>query len=102
MMRSSVVGVFLLGRAIGALVHCLDSVTMTAAAKPVRRLGYIYVPMGSNQAQWTPTETGKMTKLSAQPRASAMSFAVGVRGGSGRQTDLPEISPLPGPKCHKC
>ena len=57
---------FLRGAGVCLTLPLLDAMVpaMTAAAKPVRRLGYIYVPMGSNQAQWTPTETGKISKLS--------------------------------------
>jgi hypothetical protein len=34
-------------------------------AKPVRRLGFIYIPMGSNIAQWTPRcPAGALTELS--------------------------------------
>src|SRR5581483_4194095 len=34
----------------------------TAAATP-RRLAFLYVPNGVNMAAWTPSETGKLTKL---------------------------------------
>jgi hypothetical protein len=34
------------------------------AANPVRRLGYVYIPMGSNISQWTPPGSGKLTELS--------------------------------------
>src|SRR6476661_4800855 len=34
------------------------------AASPVRRLGFIYVPMGSNIKQWTPAAEGRITELS--------------------------------------
>src|SRR5690348_7132039 len=35
-----------------------------AAAKPVRRLGFVYIPMGANIAKWKPSATGKLTELS--------------------------------------
>ncbi len=34
------------------------------AAAPVRRLGFVYIPMGSNIAQWTPAQEGRITALS--------------------------------------
>jgi hypothetical protein len=34
------------------------------AAKPVRRLGFVYVPMGASIARWTPAQTGRITELS--------------------------------------
>ena len=33
-------------------------------AKPVRRLGFVFVPMGSDQARWTPPGEGKLEELS--------------------------------------
>lgn len=33
-------------------------------AVPVRRLGFVYIPMGSNIAQWTPSQVGRITELS--------------------------------------
>jgi hypothetical protein len=33
------------------------------AAAPVRRLGYVYIPMGMNPAPWTPAEEGRLTEL---------------------------------------
>jgi len=35
-----------------------------AAAKPVRRLGFVYIPMGANIAKWKPSTIGKLTELS--------------------------------------
>ncbi len=34
------------------------------AAKPVRRLGFVFVPMGCDQARWTPPGQGKLGELS--------------------------------------
>ncbi|MEJ7608960.1 MAG: DUF1552 domain-containing protein [Bryobacteraceae bacterium] len=37
-------------------------------ANPVRRLGFVYMPMGANIAQWTPQSVdGKLTQLSPSP-----------------------------------
>ena len=33
-------------------------------AKPVRRLGFVFVPMGCDQARWTPPGQGKLDELS--------------------------------------
>jgi hypothetical protein len=35
-----------------------------AAANPAKRLGFVYIPMGMNPAEWIPQETGKITSLS--------------------------------------
>ncbi len=42
-----------------------------AAATPVRRLGFVYIPMGSNPALWTPTGVGRITELSPSLAALA-------------------------------
>lgn len=63
------------GAGVSLTLPLLDAMipSMTAwastPAKPVHRLGYIYVPMGSNQAQWTPQETGRISKLSPTLRS---------------------------------
>ena len=36
----------------------------SAVAKPVRRLGFVYIPMGSNLAEWMPRQEGRLTELS--------------------------------------
>lgn len=33
-------------------------------AKPVRRLGFVFIPMGADQARWTPPGQGKLDELS--------------------------------------
>jgi hypothetical protein len=35
-----------------------------SALKPLRRLGYVYIPMGMNASQWVPTDEGRITELS--------------------------------------
>ena len=61
-------------RGIGATVALplLDAMipSMTALAQtpanPVRRLGFVYMPMGSDIARWTPPgEGGRLTELSS-------------------------------------
>src|SRR3954467_13415305 len=48
---------------LDAMIPAL-SAARTAAAKPVSRLGFVYVPMGSAQAFWTPKSEGVITELS--------------------------------------
>ena len=48
---------------LDAMVPAL-SLQAATAANPVRRLGFVYVPMGSNIAQWTPQGVGRITELS--------------------------------------
>ncbi|MBK9166500.1 MAG: DUF1552 domain-containing protein [Bryobacterales bacterium] len=40
-------------------------------AKPVRRLGYVYMPMGAHIPEWTPPCDGRLTALSPSLRALA-------------------------------
>src|ERR1044071_3502001 len=35
-----------------------------APAKPVKRLGFVFIPMGCDQARWTPPGEGKLDELS--------------------------------------
>ena len=37
---------------------------LSAAAKPVKRLGFVYIPMGSNITEWMPQGEGRITELS--------------------------------------
>jgi hypothetical protein len=37
---------------------------LSAAAMPVKRLGFVYIPMGSNIAEWMPKQEGQLTELS--------------------------------------
>ncbi len=46
---------------------------LSAAAQPVRRLGFVYIPMGSNIAEWLPKGEGRITELSPT-LASLMPF----------------------------
>jgi hypothetical protein len=48
---------------LDAMVPALSAVAQTAAS-PVRRLGFIYIPMGMNAAAWTPALEGHITDLS--------------------------------------
>jgi hypothetical protein len=48
---------------LDAMVPAFTVLAQTAA-KPVRRLGFVYIPMGMNAAQWRPTAEGRITELS--------------------------------------
>ena len=48
---------------LDSMVPALSAQASTAA-HPVRRLGVVYIPMGSNIAQWTPRGEGRITELS--------------------------------------
>ena len=48
---------------LDAMVPAMTALAATAA-KPVRRLGYIYIPMGANIARWTPPGEGAISELS--------------------------------------
>ncbi len=48
---------------LDAMVPAMTAMAATPAA-PVRRLGFVYIPMGATIAQWTPPELGRMTRLS--------------------------------------
>src|SRR3984893_10660507 len=46
---------------LDAMIPCFSS---AAAASPVRRLGFVYIPMGCNWFQWFPKDVGNITELS--------------------------------------
>lgn len=58
---------FLRGMGAAVALPLLDamvpSVAGAAVAQPVRRLGYVYIPMGMNPAPWTPRTVGRLTEL---------------------------------------
>jgi hypothetical protein len=61
---------FLRGMGATVALPLLDAMapSMTALAKtpaqPVRRLGFVYMPMGSDIARWTPPGAGRLAELS--------------------------------------
>ena len=61
---------FLRGTGAALALPLLDAMVpamtplMASPGAPVRRLGYVYVPMGSIIAEWTPSTVGKIDKLS--------------------------------------
>src|SRR5438445_2182750 len=59
--------------ALPLLDAMVPSMTALAAtpANPVRRLGFVYIPMGSNIAEWTPPGAGSLTELSSSLRSLA-------------------------------
>src|SRR5262245_24054922 len=48
---------------LDAMVPALTPLSATPAA-PVRRLGYVYIPMGGHIPQWTPRSAADLTELS--------------------------------------
>jgi len=48
---------------LDAMVPAMTAFAASPAA-PVRRLGFVYVPMGTHLARWTPPQTGTITELS--------------------------------------
>jgi hypothetical protein len=55
---------------LDAMVPALTAESKTAAA-PVKRLGYVYMPMGSDISRWTPRGEGKLDELSPSLRSLA-------------------------------
>ena len=48
---------------LDAMVPALSAMAQTAA-RPVRRLGFVYIPMGANIREWTPKVDGRIAELS--------------------------------------
>ncbi len=55
---------------LDAMVPALTALAATPAS-PVRRLGFVYMPMGANISQWTPPGAGSLTELSPALRSLA-------------------------------
>ncbi len=60
---------FLRGAGVTLALPLLDAMipslsAQAAAARPVRRLGFVYIPMGCNWFQWFPKDVGNITELS--------------------------------------
>jgi len=59
---------FLRGAGVALALPFLDAMapalTATAAGNEVRRLGYVYIPMGMNPKAWIPGAEGRITELS--------------------------------------
>jgi uncharacterized protein DUF1552 len=66
---------FLRGTGVALALPLLDAMipSFTAkaaeAANSVRRLGFVYIPMGSNIKQWMPQQVGALTELSPSLRS---------------------------------
>ncbi len=48
---------------LDAMIPAHTALAATAGA-PVKRLGFVYIPMGSNTAEWTPKGEGRISELS--------------------------------------
>jgi len=60
---------FLRGAGVTLALPLLDAMIPSfsdaaAVASPVRRLGFVYIPMGCNWVQWFPKDVGNITELS--------------------------------------
>jgi len=55
---------------LDAMVPAMTAMAATAA-NPVRRLGFVYMPMGAHMPEWTPAGTGKIGELSATLKSLA-------------------------------
>ena len=57
---------FLRGLGATFALPLLDAMVpaLSAAPRPVRRLGYVFIPMGMNPAPWIPEADGRLTELS--------------------------------------
>ena len=56
---------------LDAMVPAMTAMAATPA-NPVRRLGYVYIPMGAHMPQWTPkSKDGRITELSPSLRSLA-------------------------------
>jgi len=60
---------FLRGAGVALALPLLDAMIpvfskASGAASPVRRLGFVYIPMGCNWFQWFPKQVGNITELS--------------------------------------
>jgi hypothetical protein len=73
---------------LDAMVPALSATARTAAA-PVRRLGFIYIPNGVIQNQWTPATEGRDFELppSLQPLAPVREHVLVLSGLAHREAD---------------
>ena len=55
---------------LDAMVPAMTAQTATAA-NPVRRIGFVYMPMGAHIPEWTPPGSGKLSELSPSLRSLA-------------------------------
>ena len=55
---------------LDAMVPAMTALAATPA-NPVRRLGFVYIPMGSHITEWTPPGSGKLAELSPSLRSLA-------------------------------
>ena len=70
---------------LDAMVPALSAIGQTAA-KPVRRLGFVYIPMGMNAAEWTPQGRGADRASSRRRWRRSRRFSITSR--SSRNLEL--------------
>ena len=92
---------FLKGMQAALALPLLDAMIPAATAlaktpaKPVRRLGFVFIPMGCDHARWTPPGTGHARRAVAHPRLAGG----GERSADGRHQSQAGKS-LPGHARH--
>ena len=69
------IGVTLSLPVLDAMVPALSAVT-AAAANPVRRLGFVYIPMGMNPAPWIPRARHERSRRHRTSRSSASAASI--------------------------
>src|SRR6266446_1153021 len=83
---------FLRGAGVALALPSLDAMIpvfskASGAASPVRRLGFVYIPMGCNWFQWFPKQVGNLTELS--PTLSTLDQIAAKQ--IGKETRLPSL-----------
>src|SRR2546425_225878 len=78
---------------LDAMVPALSALAQTAA-NPVRRLGFVYIPMGMNAAAWTPKVEGRIAELSPS-LASLMPFLDQITVDQIAAKDIGKNTPIP-------
>lgn len=95
---------FLRGMGAAMALPLLESMVPAAtpltktAAKPVRRLGFVFMPMGCDQSRWTPPGGAKLGELSPilSPLAPVKEH-ITVITNLELQTPIPAATPPPTP-----
>ena len=88
---------------LDAMVPALSALAATAA-KPVRRMGFIYIPNGTIQAMWVPEKDGALElSLDSEParaREGSGNRGERTRSHGGRFTRATETATTPAaPRC---
>ena len=93
------VGTMLALPLLDGMVPAASALAQTAA-RPVRRLGFVYIPMGANAAQWVPSADGRITELSPSlqsltsfcQHASSADAVAGASATAASSTEAPHAA----------